>query len=310
MKLHYTNILLFSLPLNILVNNKNKPYITPRHRQTSTSRVLSECDIDTSIYGNDPEMKSVKENFDRQTSQRFEEYEERMIKNRKKCKEQCDKDIQEIILKDKIQKSLSEKVEKGCLMCSYGLGGVATSVGLFGALAVKELTKAATAAAIEAAKEAGIKAGIEAVIEEIKEISFIRKFLFVQWPKFINESNYKTVNGLVNAVTTAINSTGKSCPAYTGDIGRACDALSQGEAWFSSVAQVGEKTTASTIQSVQTTKVATVEASSTYLYSAIGFSVIAILIILLVMVIIYLILRYRRKKKMNKKQQYTKLLNQ
>ncbi|WP_228715144.1 hypothetical protein, partial [Klebsiella pneumoniae] len=93
-------------------------------------------------------MKSVKENFNRQTSQRFEEYEERMREKRQKCKEQCDKDIQQIILKDKIEKSLEEKVEKGCLRCGCGLGGVATSVGIFGAIAVNEWTKAATAAAV------------------------------------------------------------------------------------------------------------------------------------------------------------------
>ncbi|ETW59921.1 hypothetical protein PFMC_04196 [Plasmodium falciparum CAMP/Malaysia] len=132
MKLHYIKILLFSLPLNILVtssyvHDKNKPYITP-HTPTTTSRVLSECDIPTSNYDNDADMKSVKENFDRQTSQRFDEYEERMSKKRQKCKEQCEKDIKQIILKDKMEKSLAEKVEKGCLRCGCGLGGVAATL--------------------------------------------------------------------------------------------------------------------------------------------------------------------------------------
>ncbi|ETW58817.1 hypothetical protein PFMC_05297 [Plasmodium falciparum CAMP/Malaysia] len=86
--------------------------------------------------------------FDRQTSQRFEEYNERMNKNRQKCKEQCDRDIQNIILKDKIakglkqqlttletnidtndiptcvcDKSVADKVEKTCLKCGGVLGG-------------------------------------------------------------------------------------------------------------------------------------------------------------------------------------------
>ncbi|ETW27267.1 hypothetical protein PFFCH_05306 [Plasmodium falciparum FCH/4] len=39
-------------------------------------------------YDNDPEMKEMMENFDRQTSQRFKEYDERMIEKRQKCKEQ------------------------------------------------------------------------------------------------------------------------------------------------------------------------------------------------------------------------------
>ncbi|ETW55306.1 hypothetical protein PFUGPA_02695 [Plasmodium falciparum Palo Alto/Uganda] len=164
MKLHYIKILLFSLPLNILVHDKNKPYITP-HTPTTTSRVLSECDIPTSNYDNDADMKSVKENFDRQTSQRFDEYEERMSKKRQKCKEQCEKDIKQIILKDKMEKSLAEKVEKGCLRCGCGLGGVAASVGIFGTVAVKELTKAAITTAMELAKEAAEQAGAAAAAD-------------------------------------------------------------------------------------------------------------------------------------------------
>ncbi|ETW36561.1 hypothetical protein PFTANZ_02726 [Plasmodium falciparum Tanzania (2000708)] len=134
MKLHYSNILLFFFPLNILVtsyhehNNKNKSSITPRYTQRYTSRVLSKCDIRSSIYDNDAQMKSVKENFDRKTSQRFDEYEERMKGKRQKRKEERDKNIQEIIEKDRMHKLLAEKVEKGCLKYGCGLGGVAASV--------------------------------------------------------------------------------------------------------------------------------------------------------------------------------------
>ncbi|ETW52026.1 hypothetical protein PFUGPA_05970 [Plasmodium falciparum Palo Alto/Uganda] len=132
MKMHYSEILFFSLSLNILItssyaHNKNKPHIT-QHTPTNTTRVLSECNLYMPNYDNDADMKSVKENFDRQTSRRFEEYEERVKDKRQKCKEQCDKEIQKIILKDKIQKSLEEKVEKGCLRCGCGLGGVAASI--------------------------------------------------------------------------------------------------------------------------------------------------------------------------------------
>ncbi|ETW39123.1 hypothetical protein PFTANZ_00170, partial [Plasmodium falciparum Tanzania (2000708)] len=45
------------------------------------------------------------------------------------------------------------------IKCGCALGGVAASVGIFGTVAVKELTKAATAAATELAKEAGAAAG-------------------------------------------------------------------------------------------------------------------------------------------------------
>ncbi|ETW38856.1 hypothetical protein PFTANZ_00434 [Plasmodium falciparum Tanzania (2000708)] len=157
MKLHYTKILLFFFPLNILVTSyhvysKNKPSITSHH--TQTNRSLCECDTQSTNYNNDEDMKSVKENFDRQMSQRFEEYEERMKDKRQKHKEERDKNIQEIIKKDKREKSLAQKVEKGCVRCGCALGGVAASVGIFGTVAVKELTKAAITTATELAKEA------------------------------------------------------------------------------------------------------------------------------------------------------------
>ncbi|ETW45941.1 hypothetical protein PFMALIP_05992 [Plasmodium falciparum MaliPS096_E11] len=314
MKLYYSKILLFSLILNILVpssyaHNKNKQYISAR-TPTTTSRVLSECDINTSIY-NDQDMQSVKENFDRQTSQRFEEYEQRMIGKRKKCKEQCDKDIQQIILKDKIETSLAQKVEKCCLGCGCGLGGVATSVGIFGALGTYGWKVAATATAIELATKEGIDAGVSAAIAEIQKIHFIKSLSFIDWSKFIHVSNYSTVEGLVDAFTAAINSNGYTCAVTEGNISRACNGiLSSRNAWLNRVVQAGEKAAAAKTTAVEADELGKVTATSSNAYGAIGYSVIAILIIVLVMIIIYLILRYHRKKKKNKKLQYTKLLNQ
>ncbi|ETW30927.1 hypothetical protein PFFCH_01644 [Plasmodium falciparum FCH/4] len=286
MKLHYTKILLFSLSLIILVisssnaHNKNKACITT-HTRTTTSRVLSECDIYTSIYDNDEDMKSVKENFDRQTSQRFEEYEERMNEKRQKCKEQCDKDIEQIILRDKTKKSLEEKVEKGCLKCGCGLGGVAAIVGLLGTAIVNVLTKDATAAAVNLAIEKGIEAGVKTVITNIKKIPTFTGLSSINWTEFINESSYSTVSGLIKATKSA-----------------------------TSIVEDGIEATATRIVSVKTIELGKVKATSAHLYSAIGYSVLAILIILLVMIIIYLVLRYRRKKKTNKRLQYTKLLKE
>ncbi|EWC76124.1 surface antigen [Plasmodium falciparum UGT5.1] len=261
-------------------------------------------------YDNDADMKSVKENFDRQTSQRFEEYEERIQDKRKKCKEQCDKDIQQIILKDKMDKSLAEKVEIGCLRCGCGLGGVAAGVGIFGALGTYGWKISATAAAYETAKEAGIKAGIEAVIAKMKTTSLIRNTsLVVEWSKFIDKSNYNTVEGLVEAVKAAKISIGESCGSAGVPKDRVCNGLTQGEAWFTSFVRAGNAATDSATESVKGIELAKVGDTSYAAYSAIGYSVTAILIIVLVMVIIYLILRYRRKRKMNKKAEYTKLLN-
>ncbi|SOS81689.1 PIR protein, putative [Plasmodium sp.] len=178
MKLHYTIIFLFFLLLNILSHNKNKSYITI-HTPITTSRVLIECNVYIPNYDNDPDMNSVRENFHKQTEQRFHEYDKRMIKNRQKCKEKCDKDIQQIIVKDKIQKSLEEKVEKGCLKCGFGLGGVAVGVGLLGTAVVNELKRAALAASIETAiasceakgAVAGHAAGVAKFIDGLKALS-------------------------------------------------------------------------------------------------------------------------------------------
>ncbi|CZT99158.1 rifin [Plasmodium falciparum NF54] len=193
MKYNYTNILLFSLSLNILflssgVYNQGNHNLT-LYKPTTTSRLLCECELYApSNYDNDPEMKAVIHDFDHQTSERYKEYDKRTIKNRKKCKDQCDKEIQKIILKDKIEKELTEKLatletnittkdiptcvceksladktEKFCLNCGFGLGsGVLQSLGLFGGSGIYAWTIGAPAAAIAAAKEAGAAAGIKA----------------------------------------------------------------------------------------------------------------------------------------------------
>ncbi|SOV78679.1 rifin PIR protein, putative [Plasmodium reichenowi] len=149
MKAHYINIFLFALPLNILVNVHNKnPSSAPRH--TQPNRSLCECELYTPAnYDNDPQMKKIMENFDRQTSARFHEYDDRMVEKRKQCKDKCDKEIQKIILKDKLEKqmaeqlttletkitnddiptcvcekSMADKMEKECLKCAQNLGGI------------------------------------------------------------------------------------------------------------------------------------------------------------------------------------------
>ncbi|EWC78913.1 surface antigen [Plasmodium falciparum UGT5.1] len=355
MKLHYSKILLFSLPLNILVssssnaNNKNKPYIKA-HTATTTWRVLSESDPYMPNYDNDVDMKSVKENFDRRTSQRFEEYDERMNEKRQKSKEQRDKNIQKIIHKDKMDKSLAEKVEIGCLRCGCALGGVAASVGIFGTVAVKELTKAAITTATELAKEAvkvgamaatikaeGAAAFKSAVIEGI-----VTKFGVstesVQGLKSLFTAN--TYNDVKN-IARAINNQYDPSSCLTGGSGSATDnsictwvmekylpaqnipemtrggALSMNDVIETAVKSIvtDAKTVAETAVETATKefiKASTDAVESTYAIcqTAIIASVVALLIIVLVMIILYLVLRYRRKKKMNKKTQYTKLLNQ
>ncbi|EWC91042.1 hypothetical protein PFNF54_00146 [Plasmodium falciparum NF54] len=111
-----------------------------------------------------------------------------MQSKRIQCKDRCDKEIQKIILKDKLdkeltekfatlhtdiqndaiptcvcEKSLADKVEKTCLKCTQNLGGiVAPSSGVLGGIGEFELSvwkPAALAAAKEFAEKAGAAQG-------------------------------------------------------------------------------------------------------------------------------------------------------
>ncbi|ETW57343.1 hypothetical protein PFUGPA_00655 [Plasmodium falciparum Palo Alto/Uganda] len=322
MKLHYSKILLFFLPLNILIrassneHNKNKPYITP-HTSTTTSRVLSECDIQSSIYDNDAEMKSVKENFDRQTSQRFDEYEERMKGKRQKRKEERDKNIQKIILKDKVEKSLEEKVEKACLKCGCVLGGgVAPVWGLVSGLWYATWSQYVATTLVKMATDKGIQKGLEVGLVKVTEIlTQLLKSTGAEIPtidvlKVITAGKFTddiTLHGVFKTINIGMK--GKfDVDTYAG--------------FSSAVQSIAEKSSLNKSYSTQAEAVITAfnrtkegvlaggaQATSS-LTTAIIASFVAIVIIVLFMLIIYLILRYHRKKKMNKKQQYTKLLKE
>ncbi|ETW38595.1 hypothetical protein PFTANZ_00697 [Plasmodium falciparum Tanzania (2000708)] len=314
MKLHFPKILLFFFPSNILltsyhVYNKNKIYITPHH--TQTNRSLCECDTQSSSYDKDEEMKCVMQQFDDRTSQRLRKYDERLQDKRQKRKEQRDKDIQKIVLKDKMEKSLEEKIEKGCLKCGCGLGGVAAGIGIIGPIAISELKKAAAVAA----SQKGIQAGIAKAIEELGKIYYLSDFSHLVWAAEINGTNFLNPNSL----HTIVNKVYLMCE----DIPAAkethfCSAMeSLGEVPdvipVRIISQMAAKAAADAGEEASKITAGEITAANTASYNsyiAIAYSVLAILIILLVIVIIYLILRYRRKKKMNKKLQYTKLLNQ
>ncbi|SOV80411.1 rifin PIR protein, putative [Plasmodium reichenowi] len=331
MKLQCSKILLLFLPLNILVtsyhahNNNNEPHTTPHHTPIYTSRVLSESDVHSSSYDNDAEIKSVKQQFYDRTSQRFEEYEERMKEKRQKHREERDKNIQKIIDTDKREKSLAEKIEKGCLKCGCGLGGVAASVGLFGGLGVYGWKTAATNAAIAEATAKGAEEGVKVLIHKLNEELALEKLFGHSLEQFITTENYLNETIIIGhmekeyQICFATESTWENIVRYysyksmsvTERIRTALPEakISVGDA----VKRASEETlrvTKSQMASLEAGELKTIADTSYYSYSAIGYSVLAILIIVLVMIIIYLVLRYRRKKKMNKKAQYTKLLNE
>ncbi|CDO61786.1 rifin [Plasmodium reichenowi] len=312
MKLYYPKILLFCLPLNILVYNKNKSYITPRHIPTTTSRMLSEKGIKSSSYDKDADIKSVKENFDRQTSQRFEEYEERMKEKRQKHKEQRDKNIQKIIHKDKMEKNLAEKIEKGCLKCGCGLGGGVLPVGgLVSGLWYATLSQHVTKGAIQKGIEAGLEEGIKQIVNiykvsrqgNVPQIS-VAEMLYSE--KFTNSVTLSDMfEHIFNMYDELVADGYYDFASYISYIAEDMQITQFNNTYGTRIAAV-----ANAFEEGKAAAIATEHAKYTHLYSAIGYSFLAILIIVLVMIVIYLVLRYRRKKKMKKKAQYTKLLNE
>ncbi|KOB62351.1 hypothetical protein PFHG_04078 [Plasmodium falciparum HB3] len=162
-------------------------------------------------------MKEIMHDFDRQTSQRFEEYNERMNKNRQKCKEQCNRDIKNIILKDKIEKelkqqlatletdistddiptcvcnkSVADKVEKTCLKCGGVLGSGVPGLGLIGGVT----TYFQFLDAITAAIEAGKAAGINKAVAELGNIYYLHEVTVFNWIAKVNEATYDKANSL------------------------------------------------------------------------------------------------------------------
>ncbi|ETW45074.1 hypothetical protein PFNF135_00403 [Plasmodium falciparum NF135/5.C10] len=339
MKVHYINILLFAHALNILVKkchvntHKNKSCTTPHH--SPTTRSLCECDLYIPNYDNDPQMKEVMQQFVDRTTQLFHEYDERIQEKRRKCKEKCDKEMQQIILKDKVEKELTEKLvalqthidlddlpectckksvaektENFCLKCGYGLESVVPSVGLYGAIAVHQWTNAAL---LDAAQK-GIQAGIAKAIDVLK-LNFDLETLYgFSAQKIITAKTFNKPMFFVNGVMKKYNEmcatdlTGEtsvlcSYKGFFAEESKASLAVAQNARTIATKA--GEEAAKITSQ-----EITAVNMASYNLYTSIAYSVVAILVIILVMVIIYLILHYRRKKKMKKKLQYIKLLKE
>ncbi|ETW50967.1 hypothetical protein PFMALIP_00915 [Plasmodium falciparum MaliPS096_E11] len=349
MKFSYFNILLFSVPLNILINDNSK-YSTCKHtsnsKTTKPHRSLCECELySPANYDNDTEMKRVMQQFEDRTSQRFHEYDERMQSKRMQCKEQCDKEIQKIILKDKLEKqmeqqlttletkiythdiptcvcekSIADKVEKGCLECGGILGAAMPELGSIGGSLLSALYSwkpKALEAAIAAAKELAIteatNAGVKTVVSKLKA-------LYTTWGKdaldlspIVSKSNFKYPTVLIERAEKLF---GDACIIDAGQkrMSSFCTTnIYYGEEkTFNPIAQAGSDAYDATL-TIKTTefesiKVGAVEATYMGYQTPIIASIVAIVVIVLVMIIIYLILRYRRKKKMKKKLQYIKLL--
>ncbi|SCQ12594.1 rifin PIR protein, putative [Plasmodium gaboni] len=79
-------------------------------KKITSSRTLCEYDKYIPNYDNDPEMKEVMEKYYERLAIRWKEYDELKKEKERKYKEQYDKDIKEIILKDKIEKQLTKQL--------------------------------------------------------------------------------------------------------------------------------------------------------------------------------------------------------
>ncbi|EUR54559.1 hypothetical protein PFBG_06068 [Plasmodium falciparum 7G8] len=181
---------------------------------------------------------------------------------KKECKDQCHKEIQKLVLKDKIEKELTEKlaalyrdiftediptcicekslsgkVEKTCFKCGGILGGgLEPTVGLLGTVAVNQLTKTATVASIEFATQEGIKAGIKAVVHNLINVLHFFDVTRDIWLTLINSKNYNTVSGLTTSAKTAKEAVGTTCLRNTPLLKPACDAIfNKSKVWFGSV---------------------------------------------------------------------------
>nr|SPJ13194.1 rifin PIR protein,putative [Plasmodium sp. DRC-Itaito] len=369
MKVHYINILLFAHALNILAhNNNNEPSIT---HHTQTNRSLCECELYGSVnYDNDPEMKSVMDNFNKQTQQRFHEYDERMQEKRKRCKDQRDKESQKIILKDKLEKelmdkfstlqtdiqsdaiptcicekSIADKVEKGCLRCTQNLGGiVAPSTGVLagiGEAAISVLKPAALKAAARYAMKEGASQGLAAgntlgmdiVTSGLKTLKLDMLVPDI-CEKVSSTGNYANVTNFADII---IKERGAKCgtsptlgdamcqrininlrtltadgrkPLLPDELGveKTLNViLEEAKQGADALAKDTAKKVTTAIQAEKTDLINTIY--GTWETTIIA-SIVAIVVIVLIMVIIYLILRRRRKKKMKKKLQYIKLLEE
>ncbi|KNC37429.1 rifin [Plasmodium falciparum RAJ116] len=217
---------------------------------------------------NDPQMKESDGNFRSSNVTTFGKNPKNVL-----IEKQTKIYTKKFILKDKNTKiHLAQKVEKGCLKCGCGLGGVA----------------AVENAAMLVAAQKGIDAGIAKAIEELGKIVGLSDLSHIYWAAKINGTNFFHKNSLV----TIVNEVNYKCI----DIENSSDFLfcSATKAWdkqnstlalqtISTQAAEAAVAAGKAAETAEKAEIVLVNAKSSLLYSAIGYSVMAILIILLVM---------------------------
>ena len=279
------------------------------------------------------------ENFNRQTSERFRQYDEKIQDKRKQCKEKCEKDIQKIILKDKIEKELTEnigalqtdirtediptcvceksvadKTEKVCLNCGKTMGAVAPAWGFVSGIGYVAWTQYVAAKILEV----GIKKSVQVSLDKVMEIvTQIHSLTTAEIPKFsaaqiLSSGNFTNNISLIDMVQYLRNNMygvieSQKCERF----GFILDTMGKNTLKvFNRNYHIQVEAVKNAVDAAEAAESLKLATNTSILTNTIIASVIAILVIVLVMVIIYLILHYRRKKKMKKKLQYIKLLKE
>ncbi|EWC75633.1 surface antigen [Plasmodium falciparum UGT5.1] len=273
-------------------------------------------------------MKKVMQQFHDRTTQRFQEYDERLQEKRQICKDTCDKEIQKIILKDKLEKELTEKfsllhtdiqsdaiptciceksiadkVEKNCMKCGGILGTAVPELGAIGGTVVY-------AAAVKSATDLGIKIGIQTAVRDLIGLSGLGKLIgSTKIKNFVTSTNYFNKMDIVNFVQNAkitMCSGGKNANEVF------CSYVKYSVTppeLFQRAASIAEQAHSIGAEAAKA-EFTSATASTAFLSNPIILSAIVIACIVAILLAIYLILRYRRNNKMKKKLQYIKLLKE
>ncbi|SOV25525.1 rifin PIR protein,putative [Plasmodium sp. DRC-Itaito] len=298
MNIYYNNVLLFSLILNILLHNLWNHKVT-----TKPHRCLCECELYTSQnYDNDPQMKEIMENFNKQTKQRLRD---------------------DAISTGVYEKSVADKTEKICLNCGKNMGTIAPSwkeaikkcieVGLANVAKIVKQLKDTFGALQPDVDSDAISTGVyeKSVADKTEKICLnCGKNMGTIAPSWsLKRPIKKCIEvGLANVAKIS----------YVCGIGTVQHA--QYSLWVQTLS--GKQSYFTTHYSTQSAEVVTTVAdtkgavlaygttTTSILDTTIIASVLAIVVIVLVTLIIYLILRYPRKKKKKKNHTYIKLLKE
>ncbi|CDO62774.1 rifin, partial [Plasmodium reichenowi] len=271
--------------------------------------------------------KTVMKNFSKQTQQRYHDYDELMKTTLQKCKDRCYKEIQKIILKDKLEKelmdkfatlhpdiqsdaipicicekSVADKVEKNCLKYGRILGMAVPEFGSIGGTLVY-------AAAVKSSVELGIKTGIETTISDLEGLSGLRTLIgSTKIKNFVTSTTYGNKTSIVEFVMNIYNN---SCAQNPSSKVLFCNGASRiGVEGLAARAESIAEGAHSIGADAASEKFAEMTSASVIFSDPLVISAIVVVTIAAILLIIYLILRYRRKKKMKKKLQYIKLLEE